>query len=646
MKLNNLIKRSKGGYLFSNDFYNLAKCLELSDEDIKDLKRESPDNLDEIVLLIYDKIYQSPSKDFVFDGELIDKIDDYYYYAYIIDEDKWEDIKNKIMVEIEIGKINSCYYFDKSFFSSFERDKVWTAGAVILMRILNYLLNDYILGDAETNFIFKEMINIHRNSPLYFNTIKDDFKECVEKLSAKPLIKFGDYSLKDHNSYFIVETELFDFVDGLMFNEDSPDDFDFRYLFVYRESFNLEMYYIVINSCFTNGDGEFYFRNKENFSDYYLIHENLLKDSLALRTNFDWDFLEVYDDYVEYNFYEHEFESIKPSSKDYDSFKLNTYVNDEDNVVVNCLYPYEKEDENLSYEKEDYDSSNLKEVILQKPFSKEYLEILSLLDFKLSYASQIQNLVEKDDTKEDIYFYFNMKIQQIENVTRDILPKDELKSLLFDYEIKTILLHCEDNWDEIKKDLEAKIDSKKILSTYDLSFDYGNQPLVKGGALKRFKANILQAEINSLIEFREVDWGCGLKLAYYLRDLDIYSNDLYKYFDRNLNDDYNPMPQSLAEAIDYLVVNTSRGFIDAVYEMDKREMGSLHFSLGMWIRNEFGLNGWKNLGLLNDLEVDLWADGYSSQILDALWDYVQENYDDIIENTEFTNSINMYKYLL
>ncbi|WP_405268026.1 DUF6794 domain-containing protein, partial [Methanobrevibacter sp.] len=101
-----------------------------------------------------------------------------------------------------------------------------------------------------------------------------------------------------------------------------------------------------------------------------------------------------------------------------------------------------------------------------------------------------------------------------------------------------------------------------------------------------------------------------------------------------------------AEAIDYLVVNTSRGFIDAIYEMDKRETGSLHFSLGMWIRNEFGLNGRKNRGLLRDLEFDLWADGYSSQILDALWDYVQENYDDIVENTEFTNSIDMYKYLL
>ncbi|WP_405266984.1 DUF6794 domain-containing protein, partial [Methanobrevibacter sp.] len=592
MGLGNIFKRAKGGYFFSNDFYNLANCLDLSDDDIKDLKRKSTDNLDEIVLLIYDKIYQSPSKEFAFYGELLDDFDEYYYYAYIIDEDRWEDINNKITAEIEIGKINSFYYLDKSFFSSFERDKVWIAGAVILMRILNYLINDYNLCDSERKFIFKEMINIHRNNPLQFKAIKDDFKECVEQLSRKPLIQLKDYSGVDQFlSYFIVDTKLFYFVDNMMFNDSPVDDFDFKYLFVSPKRINGENYYIIMNSCFSDGYGDFSLRIRDDFTKYYLIHEDLLDDSFAMRIDYSEEAAEEYNDYRDYTFFELEFDSIRYSSKDHDYFKINTHVVPDDNVEIICLDPLDKRENGCEVEPQCYDSDDLKEVILQKPFSKEYLEILSLLDFKLSYASQIQKLVEKDDTKEDIYFYFNRKIQQIENVTRDILPKDELKSLLFYYEIKTIILHCEGNWDEIKKDFEEKIDSKRILSAYDLSFDYGNQPLVKGGALKRFKANILQAEINSLIEFREVDKECGLKLAYYLRDLDIYSNDLYKYFDRNLNEDYNPMPQSLAEAIDYLVVNTSRGFIDAIYERDKRETGSLHFSLGMWIRNEFGLNG-------------------------------------------------------
>ena len=48
--------------------------------------------------------------------------------------------------------------------------------------------------------------------------------------------------------------------------------------------------------------------------------------------------------------------------------------------------------------------------------------------------------------------------------------------------------------------------------------------------------------------------------------------------------------------------------------------------------------------LINDLDCMFFSSSGSSQILKALWENVQENYEDIINNTEFKNSIDIYKY--
>lgn len=111
-----------------------------------------------------------------------------------------------------------------------------------------------------------------------------------------------------------------------------------------------------------------------------------------------------------------------------------------------------------------------------------------------------------------------------------------------------------------------------------------------------------------------------------------------------------PIPKSLMNAIKYLIENTSKEFINQVYNGTQSDMDKLHFTLGMWIRNEFGFNQKANSRLEFDCENSKYyyasweADNLSHVILYELWDYVQKNYEEIIKNTEFTNNIDMHKY--
>ena len=112
-------------------------------------------------------------------------------------------------------------------------------------------------------------------------------------------------------------------------------------------------------------------------------------------------------------------------------------------------------------------------------------------------------------------------------------------------------------------------------------------------------------------------------------------------------------PQNLMESIEYIIENTSREFIDKVYNSERDYISNLHWSLGMYIRNEFGINNQSNKRLLENIKESKYSwygtnepDFVSSAILDEFYDYVQENYDEIIKNTKFKNKIDMYKYLL
>ena len=125
---------------------------------------------------------------------------------------------------------------------------------------------------------------------------------------------------------------------------------------------------------------------------------------------------------------------------------------------------------------------------------------------------------------------------------------------------------------------------------------------------------------------------------------DVHQCCLVKFEELNLLDKIEEKhPQSMKDAVRYLICNLNQEEIDEIYEsgMDKYEVSN-HFLLGMWIRNEFGLNEKINSKLIYDCYVSkyndgeigkmgpLWmADAASPVILKELWVEVHKNYDEL-----------------
>lgn len=135
---------------------------------------------------------------------------------------------------------------------------------------------------------------------------------------------------------------------------------------------------------------------------------------------------------------------------------------------------------------------------------------------------------------------------------------------------------------------------------------------------------------------------------------------LLKFEDMNLLDKIEEKhPQSMKDAVRYLICNLNQEEIDEIYERSmNRYEDSNHFYLGMWIRNEFGLNEKINSKLVydcykskyNDSGIGkmgpLWmADAASPVILKELWAEVHKNYDKIKKH-KLTGKIDKEKYML
>ena len=93
-------------------------------------------------------------------------------------------------------------------------------------------------------------------------------------------------------------------------------------------------------------------------------------------------------------------------------------------------------------------------------------------------------------------------------------------------------------------------------------------------------------------------------------------------------------PQSVEEAVDGLLVALPDDLLGSVESMEQGDLISLHFTLGMWVRNAFGL--WRGNRALLDSCADYAAshglrsywtghpDDASSIIVEALWLRLQE----------------------
>lgn len=645
MGLRNFFKKKREGYLYSDNFDSLCICFNLSKKNIQNIRNNCNDskNLDEIALLIYDEIKKEElSHDFQYSGYLKKYINNYYYEVYIIDENKWDDIKNKLICEINIGKINCLYHLEKSFYNTLECGRIWIAKSYILMKIINYLFYDFSFPDTIEHFLIKDIINTYRKNPLCFNEIRQYLFESVNEISYKPLIKLSNFTFDEfYSSNFMVENKtLVNFFCELL-----PYDYydEYKYLYVKKIPIDGEDYFLLLTVADFIDRG---FKLKVwDLSKNYFIHSDLIENNLALISNFDWEVKNKFGNYVNQDFYKINLKSDKISIKKAESFNIISYSNS--NIINECimLEPFIKKEHTYKFSQKNHDKSNIREIIMEKPFGNEFLEILSALNLKISKGYQLQRIIHPDYSIDEIYYKLNQIILKNENISNKALSKNDLNKFLIDYQIKCILYGCENNWDEIKKDLTENIDYNVIKSTKDLIFNFENNSLLKSDDIKKFKGNILKAQIDSLCEFRNADKNkYGVKLAQYLEDKEIYSNNLYKFFDNNLNENYNKMPESLSEAIDYLIVNTSREFVDRIYNMDKKCMAEFHFTLDMMIKNDFGLNNMENEALLKELKPNLLVDGYYGEIFYALWEYVQKNYEDIIENTEFKNTIDMDKY--
>ena len=93
-------------------------------------------------------------------------------------------------------------------------------------------------------------------------------------------------------------------------------------------------------------------------------------------------------------------------------------------------------------------------------------------------------------------------------------------------------------------------------------------------------------------------------------------------------------PQSVDEAVDGLLSSLPEDTLDTIEAMDRGDLISLHFTLGPWVRNAFGL--WRGNRALLDSCADYAAshelrsywtghpDDASSIIVEALWLRLQE----------------------
>lgn len=99
-------------------------------------------------------------------------------------------------------------------------------------------------------------------------------------------------------------------------------------------------------------------------------------------------------------------------------------------------------------------------------------------------------------------------------------------------------------------------------------------------------------------------------------------------------------PQTVDEAIDILIEGLNKESIVYAKEANKSQFSSsAHFGLGMYVRNQFGLNNHKGIDLMEDIERNggsayFMPDSASGFLMDKLWERIQDDYDEIILSKE------------
>ena len=300
----------------------------------------------------------------------------------------------------------------------------------------------------------------------------------------------------------------------------------------------------------------------------------------------------------------------------------------------------------------DYDNIikiNFKERLVET--NDDYYILDEIDDYSLNF---LENLFLKEKYDELIEYY-NLSKEQGREIKEACYVycfkyKNNDSELIREYHIIDCFeLYFRDHYNFLlnkdKKPLENFYEYSNYKKLDELTKDYQIRKYFKSNLENVELCEILYTELNkrNLLDY----WDC---IDLYKKGNSLNSEEKIKEFLDEFEENYDfSKPQSLKESIDYLIENSTRDFIDYVYNSEQDDVADLHFSLGMYIRNKFGIFDRSNTKLLSDLHesryytLSLWADDDSDIILREFYDYVQENYDDIIKNTKFKNKIDMSK---
>ncbi len=505
-------------YLDSDDFKMLSSILKFSEEDVDEIKNKISNNTqEEIAILIneqYNKYNIPISKDKVSNGTLYELFseDEYLFQVYFRDPEKWVDIENKINAEIQSGKIISTYLLDKSFKSELDLISKNSYNNALISLSVNEIryLQDYPFSHIMKKEIIKSFRLLDIN-PLFFGQFKEKFEETFNRVSNEPSIKIKNFNGKAHSPYIIIDDErLVKYIDDILIKsdekyEDTPSDYLFGYLTSFRYS---EMVFYAITGIIKEND-ELYFKNRSDYSNVFIIKKRLIDEDLAIEININSNIVEDYHDLIS-EYLINPYEKVPElESKEYDEFKVSIFKNSKENKKHFIF------DELTDYKKfADYNHHDLFEIISQKPLSKEFLKILSFLDFTIDEGYEIQ---DASNSYEDVIYNLNKKILE---------KKDETNQLQ-EYYIKSILHFKENDWDYIKSKLETKINSNDDLDSCFYS-------IVQVDELSQIKVNILYAQIEGLLNFRELNFNdYASELALFIRESkDVYNLNLAKHLNK------------------------------------------------------------------------------------------------------------------
>lgn len=377
MFLDSISKKYRYRYLFSSDFNNLCLALDFLPEDIDEIKQKTY-NLDNesdieksIALIIYDQILknkENPKKKTYDKSRYYRRLSDYkgssqvefFYQVYIKDKNRWEDIRNKIEVGIDSGKINNDFLFEKECSHELElisKNDVDNALDTIYLHEIQYLINSHNLNEDVGDYIFKDACLEYYANPLYFDSVKKKFEETLEFVETEPAIEVKDWDIITlWLSYLIVDNEkLATFIDEFIDRTDEIYDADeSRYLFTFPSYLGLEMVFYVITCGYDRS-----YKYRFDFSNIFIIKKDLIEDSNSLLVHQNSKLAQHFEDYIEEDFKKcRDINLKKCETKLYDNFEVTTFRNSDDNKTWHIFDVLNKKSEKIS----DYNHEDLYEI--------------------------------------------------------------------------------------------------------------------------------------------------------------------------------------------------------------------------------------------------------------------------------------------